>query len=207
LPITMYDFDKNAFDESKPLKNQYNLDTGIYAVAGLMLLFFTGCRKNEILTLKWEYVDFDKWCFHLPDSKTGSKPVYFGEPALGILNRLKEFEADKAQLSKDTAKTIKSNSYVIKGKNYQNHLVGLQKVWERVRLSIGLKDVRIHDIRHTFASHAVSGGASLPMIGKILGHSEPATTARYAHLFDDPVKALNNKVSGDLNILIGGKND
>lgn len=201
--LVMFDMNKQAFDENKALKRQYNPDTGIYAVAALMLMFLTGCRKDEILTLKWEYIDIDNKMIRLPDSKTGSKVVFFDEHALGILNRLKAFEAEKAEQSKDIQKAIRANPYVIKGKHYESRLIGIQKVWEGIRESIGINDVRIHDIRHTFASQAVSSGASLPLIGKLLGHSEPATTARYAHLYDDPQRALNSKVSKEIYALMG----
>ena len=204
-PLVMYDMDIQAFDESQPLERQYNPDTGMYAVAALMLLFFTGCRKDEILTLKWGYIDIENKMIRLPDSKTGEKVVYFDDPTLVILRRLQSFEAEKAEISKDAAKALKANPYVIKGKHCQSRLVGIQKVWEGIRKSIGIDDVRIHDIRHTLASQAVSSGASLPLIGKLLGHSEPATTARYAHLYDDPQRALISKVSKEIYELMGAE--
>jgi integrase len=75
-------------------------------------------------------------------------------------------------------------------------LSDLQPFWRRLRARAGLKDVRIHDLRHTFASVAVAAGQGLPMIGKLLGHSQVQTTARYAHLAGDPIRAAANDVAG-----------
>lgn len=83
---------------------------------------------------------------------------------------------------------LDGNPYVICGERTGAHLVNLQKPWRRIRKRAGIDDVRLHDLRHSFASVAVASGMSLPMIGALLGHSQPQTTARYAHLSDDPLK-------------------
>ncbi len=150
------------------------------ALIAIRLLILTGCRLSEILTLKWEHVDFDAGVLNLPDSKTGAKVVYLGQPAVEMLR---------------TAPRLHDNPWVIWGKKPGAHLYGLQDVWERVRARAGLKNARIHDLRHTFASAAVAAGQGLPMIGKLLGHTQVATTARYAHLAADPVKAAAEQVS------------
>jgi integrase len=150
------------------------------AIAAVMLLILTGCRLGEILTLRWEHVDLDAGVLRLPDSKTGAKIVYLGQPAVEVLR---------------TAPRLPGNPWVIWGRKPGAHLYGLQDVWERVRARAGLKDARIHDLRHTFASAAVAAGQGLPMIGKLLGHTQVQTTARYAHLAADPVKAAADNVS------------
>jgi integrase len=153
------------------------------AVAAVRLLLFTGCRKSEILTLKWENVDFERQCLRLPDSKTGAKVVPLGAPALMILSELPRTEG---------------NSYVLPGKRPRRHFVGLPKVWERLRERAELPGVRLHDLRHSFASTAAAAGDSLLMIGKLLGHRDPKTTARYAHLADDPLKAAADRISSTI---------
>ena len=150
-----------------------------WIVAAIRLLTFTGARRNEILTLRWEHVSEEHECLMLPDSKTGRKAIHLNAPALALLQ---------------TIPRIEGNPYVICGEKPGRHLVNLEKPWRRIRAAAKLDDVRLHDLRHSFASVAASGGQSLVVIGKMLGHSQPATTARYAHLADDPVKAASDAV-------------
>ncbi len=89
---------------------------------------------------------------------------------------------------------IDGNPFVICGQKDRAHLVNLQKPWARIRKSAGLEDVRIHDLRHSFASTAAAGGLSLPIIGKLLGHTQATTTERYAHLAADPLRAANEAI-------------
>ncbi len=147
------------------------------AIAAIRLLLFTGARLSEILTLRWDHVDIEGQCLRLPDSKTGAKIIYLPPAALEVLAGLERH---------------KDNPYVIVGAKPGTHLVNLQKPWERNRKKAGLDDVRIHDLRHSFASMAIAGGLSLPVIGALLGHSQPQTTARYAHLADDPLRQAAN---------------
>jgi integrase len=151
------------------------------SIAAARLLILTGCRLGEIMTLKWEHVDIPGKALRLPDSKTGAKVVHLGQPAVGVLEKIERVEG---------------NPWVIVGT-----LPGtsdLQPFWQRVRARAGLKDVRIHDFRHTFASTAVASGQGLPMIGKLLGHTQVQTTARYAHLASDPVKTAADQVSANI---------
>ncbi|MDG6078073.1 site-specific integrase [Erythrobacter litoralis] len=150
------------------------------AIAAVRLLLFTGCRLNEIMTLKWEYVDIQSKLLRLPDSKTGAKEIHLGNAALAVLEKITP-AAD--------------NPFVIEGRNPGAHLTDLQPFWQRLRGRAGLKNARIHDLRHTYASVAVSHGQSLPMIGKLLGHTQVQTTARYAHLANQPVLQAANDVS------------
>jgi integrase len=150
------------------------------AITAIRLLVLTGCRLNEIMKLRWEDVDLPVGLLRLPDSKTGAKSVQLGQAALEVLRQ---------------AEPVPSNPYVIHGTQPGRPLADLQPFWQRVRARAGFKDARIHDLRHTFASVAVASGQGLPMIGKLLGHSQVQTTARYAHLAGDPVRAAANDVS------------
>lgn len=148
---------------------------GAYAIAAIRLLILTGARLNEILTLQWDHVDVGRRMIFLPDSKTGRKPVVLNDAAIDVLQALPRFA---------------NNPYVICGNRHGTHLVNLQKPWSTVRDLAGLDNVRLHDLRHTFASVAVASGSSLPIIGRQLGHSQSQTTQRYAHLADDPVRQM-----------------
>ena len=139
----------------------------------------TGGRRGEILGLQWQHVDFERQCLRLPDSKTGAKIMYLNAPALEIFAGLPR---------------MSNNPYVVPGKCEGKPLVGIDKFWFRVRAAAGLQGVRLHDLRHSFASMGVAGGLSLPIIGALLGHKHPATTGRYAHLSADPLRAANDVV-------------
>ena len=153
------------------------------AIAAVRLLMLTGCRLGEIMNLKWEYVDLAGRALRLPDSKTGAKVVHLGQAAIDVLAKI--------------AKAPR-NPWVIVGTLPGARLSDLQPFWQRVRARAGLKDARIHDLRHTFASTAVAAGQGLPMIGKLLGHTQVQTTARYAHLAADPVRTAAEEVSGQI---------
>lgn len=152
-----------------------------FVLAAIKLLLLTGARLGEILTLQWSYVDIERGFLLLPDSKTGQKHIRLGTAALEVLSRVPR---------------VQGNPYVIVGRFDRERLINLQKPWRRIRALARIADVRLHDLRHSFASVAASTGGSLPMIGKLLGHNHPLTTARYAHLADDPLRALNEKVAG-----------
>jgi len=159
------------------------------AIAAIRLLALTGCRKSEILTLKWEHIDYERGCLRLPTSKTGAKDVPLGRPALDLLADLPRWEG---------------NPYVVPGANGK-HFVGLQKVWEKVRRAADLEDVRLHDLRHSFASVAVAGGDSLYIVGKVLGHREARTTERYAHVRDDPVRDVADRTATNIASALAGE--
>ena len=154
-----------------------------YAVAAVKLLVFTGARLGEVLGLRWEWIDFERGAARLPDSKTGAKTLHLPPPALAVLADLPRLEG---------------NPHVIAGQKEGAALVNLEKPWRAIRKAAGLDDVRLHDLRHAFASVAASSGMGLPIIGKLLGHTQAATTQRYAHLADDPVKAAAATVAGKI---------
>jgi integrase len=160
-----------------------------FVLTALGLLILTGARLTEILTLRWDYVDLANGVLRLPDSKTGAKEVYLNDAAIKLLRDVPR---------------MAGNPYVVAGHKPGAHLVQLQKPWRRIRAKANLDDVRIHDLRHSFASVAVSAGMSLPMIGKLLGHTQPATTARYAHLAVDPIRAASNLVGTEIAAVMNG---
>jgi integrase len=158
-------------------------DGSLHIAAAIKLLVFTGARLGEILGLQWNWIDFERGEARLPDSKSGVKTLHLPPPALAVL-------ADLPRL--------KGNPFVIVGAVEGSALVNLEKPWRKIRTEAKLNDVRLHDLRHAFASVAASGGMGLPIIGKILGHSQAQTTARYAHLASDPVKAAAAHVAGKI---------
>ena len=126
-------------------------------MACIRLLLLTGCRLRKIQTLKWSYLDLDTCLAFLPDSKTGRKTLYLGSVAVKLLKSIPR---------------RKDNPYVITGDIQGQHLTDMQKPWRRIRKLAILPDVRIHDLRHTFASSGVALGQGLPIIGKLLGHTD-----------------------------------
>ena len=150
------------------------------AIAAIRLLMLTGCRSGEILSLKWEYVDLERGELRLPDSKTGARIVHLGDPAIAVLHGLQRRE---------------DNPWVIPGQKDGAHLAFLHGPWHRIVKRAGIGNLRIHDLRHSFASGGLLVGEGLPMIGKLLGHHKVQTTARYAHLANDPVKSAANRIA------------
>ena len=142
-----------------------------HAAAVVRLLMFTGARRSEILSLKWSYINMELGIARLPDSKTGFKVLQLPAPALAILRNL-------PQVSK----------YVFPSDSKVGHLVCLKNVWKSICQQANLQGWRVHDLRHAFASIIVNSGASLPIIGKILGHTQVSTTQRYAHLQENPAR-------------------
>ena len=154
-----------------------------HAAAALRLLMLTGCRRNEILTLRWEDVHLQTQELHLTDSKTGPRTVSLSPEAAQVL----------AQLPR-----LPGNPWVIPGAKAGARLSSLFEPWRRVRARAGLDDVRIHDLRHSYASRALALGESLPVIAKLLGHAQIQTTARYTHLTRDAVKDAAIRVARDI---------
>jgi integrase len=175
------------------------------ALAALRLLIFTGARHNEILKLQWRQVNLAKRHLiysrteHKTGKKKGPKKIPLSTPAIRVL---------------ESIDPVPGNPYVIVGDVPGKHFVGLQKVWERIRKQVSIneakkveegkkeesecvniEDVRIHDLRHTFASVGASDGQSLVVIGSVLGHSQPSVTNRYAHLQDDPRHEVAETIS------------
>ena len=153
------------------------------AIAALRLLLLSGCRKNEILTLQWDDIDRTAGELRLRDTKTGAR----GVPLTPAMDRVLE-----------GVPRIEGNPWIITGRKPGSRLKGLDEIWVRLRARAGLEDVRIHDLRHSYASRALALGESLSMIGELLGHRAIATTARYAHLARDSEKASAAKVGDSI---------
>ena len=148
-------------------------DINPFGRLAIKLLLLSGCRRSEILTLKWAHVDWEHYCFYLSDSKTGSKTVPVG---LAVMRLLKDVPR------------INDSPFVLPATRGAGHYVGIQKDWTKIRHRTNLNDVRLHDLRRTFASTAAIQGQSLLTIGKLLGHTDPKTTSIYAHLTDQAVR-------------------
>ncbi len=164
-----------------------------YAIAAVRLLLFTGCRRSEILTLTWDEVDFEHGLLRLSDSKTGARVVQLNAPALEVLAGLERREDRHS-----------GSPWVIQGRRKGQRLVGVHRPWGRLRTEAGLSQVRLHDLRHTHASVAAQRGESLIVIGSLLGHRVPATTARYAHLSDDPRRLASERTAAHLRAALDG---
>ena len=160
-----------------------------WAAAALRLLIFTGARKSEILTLRWEWVNLDQAVLELPTSKTGKRRIALNAAAIHVLKRLPR---------------VNGNPFVVVGQKPESHMVGLYAPWKRVCQKAEILACRIHDLRHSFASFAAADGLSLQMIGKLLGHRVPATTARYAHLTEDALQKANQGLGARLSELLNG---
>lgn len=160
-----------------------------YAIAAIRLLILTGARKGEILGLRWADIDFEAGRAHLADSKTGAKVVILPPAALAVLASLPR---------------LADNPHVIVGGKPGAALVNIKDPWAAIRAAAGLSDVRIHDLRHSFASIGAAGGLSLPIIGALLGHTQASTTQRYAHLADDPLQAAAAAIGAQVAAAMAG---
>ena len=186
------------------------------------LLMLTGCRKSEILTLQWDFVDWTKGCLRLPESKTGAKVVPLADDAIAVLKRrwdeTRKPEASRGHNSGDVTPAMGAGSpWVLPALKGDGHFVGLPHLWTKVKAKAdiilhrrvsdlggdlrevrSLASVRLHDLRHSFASFAIADGAPLFLVGKVLGHKQARTTEIYAHLSDDPLKLVANKTAARL---------
>lgn len=154
-----------------------------YALTIIRLLALTGARRSEITGLRWREVDFERGLLRLEASKTGAKTLPLSAPAILILQ---------------SQTKVEGSDYVFPAATGSSHFQGLGRIWHEAREAAGLDNVRLHDLRHTFASFGASGGLGLPVIGALLGHRQAATTARYAHLADDPLRAAAERIGGTI---------
>jgi integrase len=163
-----------------------------FGLAAVRLLVFVGARASEVLGLTWSAVNLKAGTVRLTRSKTGAKTLFLNPPARAVL----------AKLPREAG-----NPYVIVGGRVGKALTlsGLEQVWQEVRTEAKLEGVRLHDLRHSFASVAVAAGASLPILGALLGHSQAQTTKRYAHLAADPLKAASSAIGRSIQAAMSGK--
>jgi integrase len=159
-----------------------------FAGAAIRLLLFTGCRLREILHPRWSDVDLERGMLNLSDSKTGRKSVILNAPALAVIGALPRL-----------------GEYVIQGEHEDKPRSDLKRPWAVVCERAGLAGVRIHDLRHSFASVGVGAGHGLPIVGKLPGHADASSTARYAHLDADPVRRASNSIAAAIEVAMNGK--
>jgi len=201
LATTLADFERKNREPVEPSATQKTKSSGKNPkakepetipesfIALIRLLILTGCRLDEIRLLRWEHVDLEDCCLELPESKSGAKRVYLNKAAIQVLAGLEP----------------KAIGWVIQGRKRDRPLVGVQKIWQRVRKAAGLSDLRIHDLRHSYASVGVGLNMGLPIVGRLLGHTQATTTARYAHLQDDPVRAASEAIGNEIANIMRGK--
>jgi integrase len=181
-------------DEAKPKakhapkvdKRRTKLDP--FAAAAIRLLILTGARLREILDAQWQHADFERGILFLPDSKTGRKPVYLNAPAIEVLASLPRLEG---------------NPHIVAGMKDGAPRADLKKPWAAVTRAAGLEGLRIHDLRHSFASIGAGASLGLPIIGKLLGHTQAATTHRYSHLDSDPMRRAAETIGATIAAAMG----
>lgn len=164
--------------------------TGVtkHAAAAIRLLVFTGARLREVLTLRWEHIDLKRAVAFIPESKTGPKEIILAAPALEVIAGLP-----------------RNSEWVIEGPKPGTPLKWMQRPWDRVRKAAEIEDVRLHDLRHTLASWAVSEGSPLLIVGALLGHKQARSTERYAHVRNDPVREAAERVGAAIQGAMQGK--
>lgn len=158
-------------------------------VDAINLIALTGCRRCEITRLRWSEVDLEAGLLRLEHSKTGPRAVPLGDQAIRLIAELKH---------------AAKSDWVFPSSRGTGPIVGIQKVWNDIRTRAGLPAVRLHDLRHSFASQAINGGASLYLTGAILGHRQSSTTQRYAHLQSDPVRSVASTAAENVAQMLEG---
>jgi hypothetical protein len=153
---------------------------GVWA---LQLLSLTGLRRDEILTLTWPMVDWQHGCLNLPDTKTGQRNVPVPSQVMTLLKRIHDHTGNR------------KDGLVVRSRTGRK-LSGLNLTWKNIREAVGIPDVRLHDLRHSFASDALMGGVPLAIVGEMLGHRQPSTTKRYAHLANRVVREALEHTAG-----------
>jgi integrase len=161
-----------------------------YSIAAIRLLMLTGGRLREILDAKWEHVDLERGMIFLTDSKTGKKPIYLSAAAAAILAALPR---------------VDGNPYVVPGEKKGQPRADLKRPWDAICAAAGIEGVRLHDLRHSFASVGAGASLGLPIIGKLLGHSQPSTTQRYAHLDADPMRRAVETIGSTIAAAMAGR--
>ncbi len=176
-----------TLDDGDPV---YDMSENPRAVAAIRLLIFTGCRRNEVLHLKWSEVELERNRLCLEDSKTGAKIIQLNSAAREVI---------------EAQERVPGNPYVFPGIIEGQPVHDINRAWHRIRANAGLQDVRLHDLRHTFATYAAGAGHGLPVIGKLLGHKTQATTHRYADLASDPAQRASEDVGAAISKAMAGE--
>jgi integrase len=168
-----------------PQQNSHHVFEAKCAVNAIRLIALTGARMSEVLSSTWSQIDMETGVWTKPSSHTKQKKshrITLSPPAIELVKSiLRDIDCDEKFLFPSR-------------RSKTGHLVGLKSVWEKIMKMAEISDLRVHDLRHSFASILASSGSSLLVIGRLLGHTQPSTTARYAHLFDDPLRSAANEV-------------
>jgi integrase len=165
---------------------------GPHATAAIRLSILTGCRLREILNLEWRHVDMERGLLYLPDSKTGAKTVVLAAPALQVLANVPHIERCP---------------YVIAGEDPKKPRSDLKRPWTLVTRAADLEGLRIHDLRHSYASHGATAGMGLTIVGRLLGHADVKTTNRYSHFDADPLRRAANAIGSALTAAMEARAD
>lgn len=182
-------------DEAKKAKHARKTENRFtkidpFATAAIRLLIFTGARLREILHLRWDCVDLERGFLMLDDSKTGRKPIILNAPAMQILTDLPRVGV-----------------FVVAGKSAgekdEHPRTDLHRPWSALTKRAKLNGLRIHDLRHTHASVGAGASLGLPIIGRLLGHRHPETTAKYAHLANDPLRRASEQIGSNIAAALG----
>jgi integrase len=185
-----YDIDEtNPKAKHAPKADARRVKLDLFACAAIRLLILTGARLREILDARWENLDLERGVIFLADLKTGRKPVYLSAAAQTVLVSLPR---------------VSGNPYIIAGEQEGAPRADLKKPWAAVCKAAGLQGVRLHDLRHSFASIGAGASIGLPVIGKLLGHSQAATTHRYAHLDADPLRRAVDTIGATISAAMDG---
>jgi integrase len=192
-------------DEAKPTskhlpKGPHLTLIDAHAAAALRLLILTGARLREILTAKWDYIDWERGIMLLPDSKTGKKTIYLSAAALAVLKSIPRTPGTPYIVPGEKRRPKPGEA-----KPAPSPRADLKRPWAAIAKAAGFEDVRLHDLRHSFASMGAGASLGLPIIGKLLGHSQPATTARYSHLDADPMRRAADIIGNQITAVMAGR--
>lgn len=211
LPYAVDEAGPKSKHAPKPENRRVKLD--LFAVAALRLLLLTGARLREILHAQWPQVDFERGILFLPDSKTGRKPVYLSAAAQAVLVSLPHIDGNPYIIAghgprkrrKDAASIESGNQAPGKKEPAGSPRADLQRPWAAVCRAAGIEGVRLHDLRHSFASFGAGASLGLPIIGKLLGHTQASTTLRYAHLDADPLRRAADAIGATISAAMEGR--
>jgi integrase len=153
------------------------------SVDAIMLAILTGARRGELLSMRWADLDLDQGVWTKPAALTKQRKLHRVPLSADVVAVLRQ-----RQSVVDKVVPLRAPEHVFRGAGDKAHTCRLEKDWFVIRAAAGLEDVRFHDLRHSYASMLVSAGLSLPVIGAMLGHSKSATTQRYSHLADKPLR-------------------
>lgn len=176
-------------DELKRLGFVLDHAEDVQAAAAIRLLLFTGARSSEITGLRWQWIRGARAV--LPDSKTGPRTIQLPPSAKAVLHTLP-----------------RAGRFVFPNRKGDGPMTDLGYRWSKLRKLAGLDDVRVHDCRHTYASHAVMSGLDLYTVGRLLGHADAGSTERYAHLADEHVRDAARRIAGIVgDAMAGGRKE